>query len=397
MRLSRRQAAPAPLRQRWLPHVLWFLLILSGCASPDSPHALRDLQVNPSLLRADGTGSVTIQYEVARAASVSLLLQSAEGVSYVLRDQVPRGRGTYSFAFSGAVDGRVLPNGAYTLVAAAEEAGTGERSELQQALTVTDADTAPPILENLHVSPAVFSPSQDGVDDRLTLSFTVGEPVTADARLLTGSETRWLMREQAAGPGTISVSWPPALRHAPQLNVVLERLPAGQAQIEVIVRDRAGNRTVGRHPIAIGESGVPQVRVSDLNITPIAVPVDGTITVSARITNAGTVTLRGAPSGPTTYAWGDSAPALGYAAVTGTIRWGVDYSLNRSGVGYPFRWSLGRDLPPGESVLVTGRIRISSDFPDEPFQLWIGVIHENNRILADKRGITRVHLNDTGD
>ena len=397
MSLFRRQVAPAPLRRRWLLHVLWFLLILSGCAAAETPHALLDLQVDPSLLRADGTGSVTIQYGVARAASVSISLQSAEGMSYVLRDRVPRGRGTYSFAFDGAVDGRVLPNGAYTLVAAAEEPGTGERSELQQALTITAANTAPPVLENLQVTPAAFSPNQDGVDDRLTVSFTVGEPVTADVRLLTGNETRWLVRDWAAGPGTVSFSWPPALRHAPQLNLVVERLPPGQAAIEIMIRDRAGNRTVGRHPVAIGESGVPQVRVSDLAITPAAVPVGGTITVSARITNAGAVTLRAAPAGPSAYEWGDSAPALGYAADAGTIRWGVDFSLNRSGVGYPFRWSLGNDLPPGESVLVTGRIRLSADFPAEPFQLWIGVIHENNRILADKRGVTRVHLIDTGD
>ncbi len=397
MRLFRRQAAPVLLRQRWLPQILWFLLILSGCATADSSRAPLDLQVNPSLLRADGTGSVTIQYEVARAASVTLLLQSADGMSYVLRDRVPRSRGTYSFSFQGAVDGRVLPNGAYTLVATAEETGTGKRSEVQQALTIADADTTPPALENLQVSPAVFSPNQDGIDDRLTMSFTVGEPVTADVRLLTGGETRWLLREQAAGPGTVSFSWPPALRHAPQLNLAVERLPAGPAHIEVAIQDRPGNRTVGRHPIEIGESGVPQVRVSDLAITPTAVPVNGIITISARITNAGAVTLRAAAPGPSMYEWGESAPAQGYAADTGTIRWGVDFSLNRSGVGYPFRWSLGRDLPPGESVLVTGRIQVTADFPDEPFQLWIGVIHENNRMLADRRGITRVHPVNAGE
>lgn len=397
MRLSRRHIAPVQLLRHWLPQVSWFLLILSGCALADSPRALLDLQVHPSLLHADGTGSVTIQYAVARDASVSLLLQSADGMSYVLRDSVPRGEGTYSFTFQGAVDGRVLPNGAYTLVAIAEESGTGERSEHQQSLTIADADTTSPVLENLYVTPALLSPNQDGVDDRLTIEFSVSEPVTADMQLLAGDETRLLLQNQEAGPGTVSFSWPPALRHAPQLNLAVERLPAGQAHIEVAIWDRAGNRTVGRRPIEIGESGVPQVRVSNLAIAPTAVPVDGTITVSARITNAGTVTLRAAPQGPSTYEWGESAPALGYAAVSGTVRWGVDFSLNRSGIGYPFRWSLGRDLPPGESALVTGRIRIDADFPDEPFQLWIGVIHENNRMLADKRGNTRVHLIDNGD
>ena len=34
-------------------------------------------------------------------------------------------------------------------------------------------------------------------------------------------------------------------------------------------------------------------------------------------------------------------------------------------------------------------------FHKEPVQLWIGVIHENNRLLVDRRGITRVQLLDS--
>ncbi|MDE2931434.1 MAG: hypothetical protein OXQ27_11020 [Chloroflexota bacterium] len=393
---ARQQAESALFPQSWLPHVLWMLLFLTGCAAADSPRALLDLQVNPAVLRADGTGSVTIQYHVAREAAVSLALQSTDGTRYVLRDRVPRGPGAYSFSFSGAVGGSVLPNGAYTVIATAEASGSGERTEQRHALTIANADTAPPVIAELHVAPAALSPNQDGVDDRLAISFTVSEPVAVDVHLLAGDETRWLVRESAAGPGTVRLSWPPALRHAPQLNQAVERLPAGPAAVEVAIWDRAGNRTAQRHAIDIGETGIPQVRVSDLAITPTTVQAGGILTVSARIANAGAVTLRAAPPGPATYAWGQDAPSLGYVADTGTVRWGVDFSLNRSEIGYPFRWSLGRDLAPGESILVTGEITISEDFPKEPVQLWLGVIHENNRILADKRGITRIHLVDAG-
>ena len=393
-----RQAVPRRLARPWLRHVLCllFLLLLFGCAAPESSRPLLELQVSPALLHADGAGSVTIRYHVAREATVSLALQSAGGTLVVLRDSVPRGPGTYSFAFQGAVADRVLPNGAYTVVATAEASASGEIIEQRQPLTITDADVEPPVFKDLQVTPAVLSPNQDGVDDRLAISFTVSEPVTVAARLIAGDETRWLVRESAAGPGTVRLTWPPALRHAPRLNQAVEPFPEGEAEIEVAIWDRAGNRTAQRHAIGIGETGIPQVRVSDLAITPTTVQAEGTIAVAATITNAGTVTLRAAPPGPATYAWGQAAPSLGYTAATGTIRWGVDFSLNRSGIGYPFRWSLGRDLAPGESVLVTGEITVNEDFPEESVQLWIGVIHENNRILAGKRGITKVQLGSAG-
>lgn len=397
MRLCSRQPAPVPFARFRLAHILWILLILPGCAAAASPRALIELQVSPALLHADGTGAVTIHYRVAREASVSLALQSKEGTTHTLRDRVSRGQGRYSFTFRGAVDGRVLPNGAYTIVATAEAAGSGETFEQRLSLTIANADTAPPGIENLNVTPAVFSPNQDGVDDLLAVSFAVSEPVVVDVRLLAGDEVRWLVRDSAVGPGAVRLSWPRAMRHAPQLNRAVEALPPGQVEVEVAVRDRAGNRASQRHPVVIGESGTPQVRLSGLAVSPAVVPMGGTIAITANITNAGTVTLRAAPAGPATYDWGESAPALGYEAATGTVRWGADFSLNRSGIGYPFRWSLGRDLAPGESVQVTGHIRITEDFPHEPFQLWIGVIHGNNRILADKRGITRIQRAAAGD
>ena len=394
-----RQAALLLSARPWLRHALCLLLLLLllGCASSDSSRSLLELQVSPALLQADGTGSVTIQYHVAREATVSLALQSADGTVVVLRDRVARGPGAYSFAFQGAVAGRVLPNGEYIVVATAEESESGEFIEQRQPLTIANADTLPPVLENLQVMPAVLSPNQDGVKDRLSISFAVSEAVTVDVRLVAGDETRWLVRDVTAAPGTVHTSWPPSLRHAPQLNQAVERLPAGQAEVEVAIWDPAGNRTVQRRHIEIGETGVPQAQVSELEITPVTVQPGGTIAVSATITNVGTVTLRAAPPGPSTYAWGQDAPSLGYTAATGTVRWGVDFSLNRSGIGYPFRWSLGRDLAPGESVAVTGTITVNELFPQEPVQLWVGVIHENNRVLADKRGITRIQLVDASD
>ena len=373
----------------WLVHVLCVLLLFSACAAVAAPRPPLELDVHPAVLHADGNGAVTIRYQIGHESIVSLDLNAANGASFVLRDRVPRGPGTYSFSFRGAIAGRVLPNGAYTLVATAQKPDSGEATERRQPLTIASADTQPPILEDLHITPAVLTPNQDGVDDRLKVRFTITEPVTVDVRLLAGAEARWLLRDTAADPGTVEVTWPPPLRHAPQLNQAVERLPTGPAQVEVTVQDRAGNRTIQRQSIALGESGTPRAHVTDVSITPAPAGDGELLTITATIVNAGAVTLRSAPSGPVVYAWRENAHTLHYAA-PGTVRWGVDFSLNRSGIDYPFRWSLGRDLAPGESIHVSGSIRLSEDFPLEPAQLWVGVIHEHNRMLADKRGVTRV-------
>lgn len=387
-----RQMIPTWVARNSLQFVVCVLLFLPACAATDSARALLELSVNPALLQADGTGSATIGYHVARQATVSIVLRSADGTSFILRERVARGPGAYSFAFQGAVDGRVLPNGEYEVIATAQAAEAGESLERRRPLTIADADTSAPVIANLRIAPAMLTPNQDGVNDRLAITFAVTEPVSVDARLLVGNESRRLVQALAAGPGAVDISWPPPLRHAPQLNQAVERLPAGPAEIEIAVQDGAGNRTVQRQSITLGESGTPQVQVTDVQVSPTAVQAGATITVAATITNTGTVTLRAAHRGPDAYAWGQSAPALGYAAAAGTVRWGVDYSLNRSGIGYPFRWSVGRDLAPGESVTVSGTITVNELFPQEPVQLWLGVIHENNRMLADKRGITRLEL-----
>ena len=388
-RVRARRTPPSASPLNWARTILWLLLILPACALAEPPRPVLELDVHPAILHADGAGAVTIRYHVTQESVVSLALHAADGAAFVLRDRVPRGPGTYAFSFRGALGGRVLPNGAYTLVATARKPYSGEHTERRQPLTIANADTRPPVLEDLHVTPAVLTPNQDGVDDRLEVRFTVAEPVTVDVRLLAGNEARWLLRDAAAGAGAVLLSWPPPLRHAPQLNRAVERLPAGPAQVEVTIQDRAGNRSVQLQRIALGESGTPRAHVTDVKITPAAARDGGTLTITATITNTGAITLRAAPVGPAVYAWRENAHTLGYAA-PGTVRWGVDFSLNRSGIAYPFRWSLGRDLPPGESIVVSGSIGLSEDFPQESTQLWVGVIHEHNRMLADKRGVTRV-------
>jgi len=256
-------------------------------------------------------------------------------------------------------------------------------------LVITHADTVPPRFEHIEVSPLVVSPNQDGRDDILTVSLRVDEAVAGEVWLHFGSQ-RWRLWEGWVQQGKTEVNWPPPDRAAPAVNQAIALPLPGPATVEVRVQDRAGNVTVHHQQIAIGEAGAPRATVRGVQIRPARVQAGDTLEVVVEVENTGPVTLRAAPPGPSTYAWGSDFRTAGYQAEAGTVRVGLDFSGNRSGVSYPFRWSLGHDLAPGERAIVRGSLRVTDDFPCEPVQVWVGLLHEGRGTLADRRGHTVV-------
>jgi Flp pilus assembly protein CpaB len=80
------------------------------------------------------------------------------------------------------------------------------------------------------------------------------------------------------------------------------------------------------------------------------------------------------------YTQGLAYDALGYFPDPGTYRLG----LNVAGAypnEYPYRWGLGKDLKPGESVDITGAVRLTEPTPDTRY--WFGVIQEPNSVTQD--------------
>ena len=80
------------------------------------------------------------------------------------------------------------------------------------------------------------------------------------------------------------------------------------------------------------------------------------------------------------YTQGLAYDALGYFPDPGTYRLG----LNVAGAypnQYPYRWGLGKDLKPGESVDITGAVRLTEPTPDTRY--WFGVIQEPNSVTQD--------------
>lgn len=92
------------------------------------------------------------------------------------------------------------------------------------------------------------------------------------------------------------------------------------------------------------------------------------------------------PSG-FTYTQGTAYDALGFYPDSNSYRIG----LNVSGAyptQYPYRWSLGRDLKPGESIKISGSIKMTDPTPGTRY--WFGVILEPNTVSQDGIGVADI-------
>ena len=133
---------------------------------------------------ADGEDDLAVfSYALSRPAVVSLSLTGEAGRTFYFRQDQPRADDEYSVLFSGVVDGflhdgesvygeierRLIPNGTYTWRLKAEpEAGDGQT--VNGELLVERGDTPLPIMSEFRIAPAVFSPNQDGVADRVSIN-----------------------------------------------------------------------------------------------------------------------------------------------------------------------------------------------------------------------------------
>jgi len=100
------------------------------------------------------------------------------------------------------------------------------------------------------------------------------------------------------------------------------------------------------------------------------------------------------PEPGTLYDMGENYNSLDQPEEPGLFRVGMDFEGNSGGRRYPFRWQLGRDdeltiidgekyLMPGQTVLVTGSVRISEKTVKVSPYFWGGLIHESVWIVMD--------------
>ncbi|MDI7275229.1 MAG: hypothetical protein QME94_04550 [Anaerolineae bacterium] len=364
--------------------------------------ALRPAQISPN---ADGSDDVAlISYRLGRSAKVSIYLVDASGARHYFRKESPRAysRDPYQVLFGGAIDGRLLPDGSYTCVIEATDRA-GETLSLQQPFTILGGDPEALRIENLSISPHIFTPNRDGIGDRVTIGYYLSKEATrVDVYLLSKSGMRYPIPEDKIRKMGSQGSH----EHDYDAGVDLGAQPPPDGAYTVIVEaeDAVGNQARVSGPLSIVNGGVPQVEIVNRAVqwsAPI-VRLGDSLSFTCTVRNIGTVPVRTkGPEPGQAYAMDQNFNALDQPEEPGIFRVGLDYEGNSAGRTYPFRWQLGRDdeltiidgekyLMPGQTATVTGSVRINQKTVRVAPYFWLGLIHENVWIVMDRVEYTQI-------
>ncbi len=402
------------------------LLLLSGCALRP---LLSEVSVTPTDIspNADGNQDVTlITYRIGRLAHVSIYFTNDAGQRFYFRENERRSPGRYTVYWGGVnntpevrdtaggvmlVESQVLPDGAYTWTIEAAEPG-GQPQKVEGRITLTGADTQLPELHNFTVIPQDFTPNQDGIHDRVAVSYYLTKDAEEVSVYLTPAE------QPAAGrPLRFPIAEnPTASRVEPGregyhgydydggVDLGAEPPPDGDYVIYGEVSDRVGNRVVVSSTLTIREGGKPRANIVEGEIDwggevgrEIGVLLNETFCFTATIQNDGPVPIR--TSGPwpgQTYKFTENYNTLAareneesWSQQAGVWRFGINFDT--TGVDFPFRYAIGRRedleeriidgvpqyyLLPGKRGQVTGCIQMDQAPPVGTQFWWGGLIHE---------------------
>ncbi len=389
--------------------VLWLACILMAAVGCANPSLLTSASFQPAAITPNGDGqadATQINYALTRAARVSIYLQAANGQRYYFRQDQPRAAGPYSVLFGGVMDNRMLPNGAYTWVVAAND---GQRTqERTGTLTIANADAAPVEIANLTASPAVFTPNRDGIADRATINVSLNKDAELRVYLQGADKVQYPVTEKPGlrKPGEKGLH---TFDYDAGVDNGAEPPPDGAYTVYAQATDKVGQHAVATTTLTIKNGGVPRAEIVDgrvdFSICPAPnaqcpVRLGDTIYFTLTVENYGTVPLR--TSGPQPGACYDldqnfNAPQpnrpQGYSEESGAFRAAIGFDTQL--LNYPFRWAIGgpgdldkqtidgKDfyyLPVGKRAVITGCIRITRVPPRNPFAMWAGLIHEDVEI-----------------
>ena len=376
--------------------------LLSACSGGG---LLSDVSVSPEIIspNADGMTDVTrISYELARSANLSIYLLDEQGNRHYFRNARRRSEGAYQVDFGGVIDGAMLPNGAYTWVVEAV-ADDGETASRQGSLTVEHADTAKPELQGFSVYPLIFTPNQDGIDDRVDINYYLTKEAEVSVYLIgPDQQTRYPIAEveREVKPGEPGFH---TYDYEGGVDLGAEPPPDGTYIVRAEAEDRVGNRTVVTETLTISEGGVPRADIVAANVDfynpetgEQVVPLGQTLAFTLTVENFGTVPIRThGPGSGEHYRSDENFNTKGFHESSGAWRVGIDYEGNPS-YAYPYRWAVGNlaeleqreingnteyFLMPGQRAVVTGTIQLLDVIADrDRVNFWAGLIHEHVRI-----------------
>jgi hypothetical protein len=411
---------------------------------------LSDSRFSLAKITPNGDGdadATTIDYTIGRNAKVTIAFVSKTTQQrFLFRNAEARPAGSYSVLFSGVVDGfaapgdlpsgtietRLIPNGDYAWSIQAVADDNGETATTNGVLTVADADSALPAMTDFSVSPQVFSPNQDGVDDRVSINISLAKAATLTVYLEDAAQHRYYVAERIEGrkPGEKGAH---LFDYDGGVDNNITPPPDGQYTVIVLAEDKEGQRTRRTGTVTIKDGGLPNAEIAaqstggtlfystlpykdsyyttesakgeavpqpqgvTSSLSTITMPQSDLLVFRLTVSNYGSTPIRTVGPWPgTVYQYDQVAAAMNSEAVTGA--WRVGLQCERSETTLPWRWAIGtpdqltkveRDgdtfwyLPPGKQAVVWGAIRMTKLIKTRNPQVCnAALIHEDVEVPA---------------
>ncbi len=416
---------------------------------------------------ADGDDDIAVfEYRLSRPATVDISLTEDGGKTFFFRKGQAREAEEYSVLFSGVVDGflldgetvvghverRLLPQGTYTWELNARTE-SGEDVNAGGRLVIQPGDFPLPVMSTFTVSPSVFSPNQDGVDDRVQINIYLEMDVKSlDVYLVDSAGVRIPISARVE-----ERNYGEAGRHhfdyEGGIDLGVDPPPDGTYQVLALAQDAVGQRIRQETSLTIETGGKPYAEIypqaigvdvafdvqpyedryftsrdhaGDLLQLPedseslaysqqITIPKGEMLVFRLTVENYGDVPIRtSGPSPGTVYQQEQQAATLGMFDESGAWRIGIQCSTSQA--SYPYRWAIAAAdklvevfdeasgntysyLAAKERAVVWGAIRMTTIEARNPQNCWAGLIHEDVAISLRNNhvGVRSIMMVDPGE
>jgi Flp pilus assembly protein CpaB/SH3-like domain-containing protein len=252
-------------------------------------------------------------------------------------------------------------------------------------------------VEVLAVAQAL-TPEQSGVDGEAAIPTpTPGPEATATA----GGDAGKPVARPTAKSVTLAVS----PEEAQRLLLAVELTDESDSELRLALRSPGDTTTVDLPPAeagllpvgdALGAVNRPQfpteLVITEAEFTERVLTAGTVLEFTATVKNVSERTIPAAKDAPPefTYREGEAYDALGFFAEPGTYRIGLNFA-GAFPNPFPYRWSLGRELRPGESIELVGAVRLEQTTPGTRY--WLGVITEPGVVVQDGVGVAEITVN----
>jgi hypothetical protein len=375
--------------------------VLLGCGQPLLSNVSASPPV-PSPQQRSQLNRLDVRYHLGRPASVDAWAQTPDGQQqWVLHAASARPRpGDYVLQFDGTIDGpgpnerRVLPDGDYQIVLRAQ--ADGQQQQMAVPLTIRDADTTLPDVQDLSLLPDHVSPNFDAIQDLTRVNYTLAKPARVAAFLdlvsPDGSKPAqrvWMGSEQSVDVGAQSLTWD-------GLGNDGRPVAAGSYLLGIRAEDAAGNVVERSQPLVVEDSGVPDASIVTARIGPTQVVRGGQVCLDAVVRNTGQTTLRTQGPDPSyVYNSFDSYSNIEdhkYVEHAGLWRVGLNWSgtTDTTNATYPYRWGFGKDLLPGDEVTIHGCVNVFNE--QDQIIYFAALVQENVALRSAGAGRVRVEV-----